>query len=197
MKISVQTTTQNASLLSLTSSGREPDPAPKGGKAKAAENGISSALEAASKKADEDATVIAALREAVENGKNGRNDFTADRDRALADVNDYQKTANKLRAALGLEETRPMTQADVAYESASISTTTIEAEIGGQKISGQFVSFERVSYDSSTGLSARSASASNITSSFGGITANAQSASVASLYAGTGTQVSNLFGRTV
>jgi len=196
MQISIQTTTQNASLFSLTSGSRASEPAAKDVKSKPADTGIASALEAASKKADEDAAVIAALREAVENGKDNREDFAAERKRALADVDDYRKAANQLRAALGLEETEQVQGVHVEYESASISKTTIEAEIGGQKVSGQLVSIERASFNSSTGLSVRSASASNISSSFGGVTANYQSASVSSLYAGSGSQVANLFGLT-
>ncbi len=91
--------------------------------------------------------MIAALQDAVEKGK-GKDD-DKEKDGALATVEDYQKTAGKLKVALGEEESG--TSANVAYESATISTTTIEAEIGGETVSAQFVSFERVSYDSETG----------------------------------------------
>jgi len=192
MQLSLQTTTQNASLFSLTSGSRANAPAGKDLTSKPEGDGMASALEAASKKADDDAAVIAALREAVENGKDNREDFTAERKRALADVDDYRKAANQLRSALGLEETEQVQGVHVEYESASISKTMIEADFGGEKVSGELVSIERVSFNSKTGLSVSTASASNITSSFGGVTANYQSASVSSLYAGTGKQVSQL-----
>ena len=201
MQISIETTTQSTSLFSasFSSGGAEGDKsAPKGnayGHEIGQRNGHDKApavsvLEAASKKAEEDAVVIAALRDAVDKGKDA--DEEDDKDGALATVEDYQKTAGQLKAALGEEDTGP--SASIAYESATISTTTIEAEIGGETISAQFVSFERVSYDSETGLSARSASASTIEGDFSYGSFSHQSASVSELYAGTGDQVSNLLG---
>lgn len=201
MQISIETTTQSTSLFSATfsSGGSEGHKsAPKGnayGHEIGQRNGHDKApavsvLEAASKKAEEDAVVIAALRDAVEKGKGS--DEEDDKDGALATVEDYQKTAGQLKAALGEEDTGP--SASIAYESATISTTTIEAEIGGETISAQFVSFERVSYDSETGFSARSASASTIEGDFNYGSFSHQSASVSELYAGTGEQVSNLLG---
>ncbi|MHA7774915.1 hypothetical protein [Roseibium sp. M-1] len=194
MQISVETTTQSTSLFSASFSGG----GARGGK-QGPDDGIDgnspaktpavSVLEAASKKAEEDAVVIAALQDAVEKGK-GEDDET--KDGALATVEDYQKTAGKLKAALGEGDTGP--QGNVAYEGATISTTTIEAEIGGETISAQFVSFERVSYNSETGLSVRSASASAIEGDFNGGSFSYQSASVSELYAGTGEQVSNVLG---
>ena len=103
-----------------------------------------SLLEQASKKAEEDAVVIAALQAAVEKGK-GEEEEEAN-EGALATVEDYQKTAGQLRAALGEEDSGA--SATASYESATISTTTIEAEVGGSTISAQFVSYERVSFDS-------------------------------------------------
>lgn len=201
MQISVETTTQSTSLFSASFSnggteGNKPDPR---GHAYGHEIGqrnghdkapAVSVLEAASKKAEEDAVVISALQDAVEKGKDKDDEDKGDR---LATVEDYQKTAGKLKAALG-EEEGP--SASVAYESASISTTTIEAEIGGETISAQFVSFERVSYDSETGLSVRSASASSIEGDFSYGSFSSQSASVSELYAGTGEQLSNFLGLT-
>ncbi|MBO6890325.1 MAG: hypothetical protein JJ866_00165 [Roseibium sp.] len=196
MQISIETTVQSASIMSASFSGGGADGAKGGpkGQAHGPEDGqkaapVLSALEAASKKAEEDAVVIAALQAAVEEGKTGEDD---DKDGALATVEDYQKTAGKLKAALGEEATGP--SADVAYESATISTTTIEAEIGGETISAQFVSYERVSFDSDTGLSVRSASAATIEGDFGDSSFSYQSAAVSELYAGTGEQFSNLTG---
>lgn len=202
MQISIETTTQSTSLFSASFSagGSENNKADPKGNAYGHEIGqrnghdkapAVSVLEAASKKAEEDAVVISALQEAVEKGK-GKDD-DEDKDKSLATVEDYQKTAGKLKAALG-EEDGP--SANIAYESATISTTTIEAEIGGETISAQFVSFERVSYDSETGLSARSASASTIEGDFSYGSFSSQSASVSELYAGTGDQVSNFLGLT-
>ncbi|WP_422040239.1 hypothetical protein [Roseibium sp.] len=202
MQITVETTTQSASLFSASFSSNGPEgsrPGPKGnayGHEIGQRNGLNktapaSALEAASKKAEEDAVVIAALQQAVEKGKG--EDEEESRERALATVEDYQKTAGKLQAALGEEDSG--VSASVAYESASISTTTIEAEIGGETISAQFVSYERVSYDSETGLSVRSASAATIEGDFGDSSFSYLSASVSELYAGTGEQVSNLANR--
>lgn len=198
MQISIETTTQSTSLYSASfSSGGAEDRKndPKGnayGHEIGQRNGHDKApavsvLDAASKKAEEDAVVIAALQDAVEKGKG---DEGEEKDGALATVEDYQKTAVKLKAALGEEESG--SAANVAYESATISTTTIEAEIGGETISAQFVSFERVSFDSETGLSVRSASASTIEGEFDGGSFSYQSAAVSELYAGTGNQVSNL-----
>ncbi|MBO6510173.1 MAG: hypothetical protein JJ979_17125 [Roseibium sp.] len=200
MQISIETTTQSASIYSASFSNEGPERGkadPKGhahGHEIGQRNGHHKAppvsvLELASKKAEEDAVVIAALRDAVEEGKGGDDD---DKDGALATVEDYQKTAGKLKAALGEEATGPA--ADVAYESATISTTTIEAEIGGETISAQFVSYERVSFDSDTGLSVRSASAATIEGDFGDSSFSYQSAAVSELYAGTGEQFSNLTG---
>jgi hypothetical protein len=199
MQISIETTTQSASLFSASFSsggaeGQKNDP--KGnayGHEIGQRNGHDktpavSVLEAASKQAEEDAVVIAALQDAVEKGK----DDDEDKDGALATVEDYQKTAGKLKAALGEEDSGP--SANVAYESATISTTTIEAEIDGETVSAQFVSFERVSYDSETGLSVRSANASSIEGNFDNGSFSYQSAAVSELYAGTGDQVSNLLG---
>jgi len=202
MQISIETTTQSTSLLSASFSagGSENNKADPKGNAYGHEIGqrdghdkapAVSVLEAASKKAEEDAVVISALQEAVEKGK-GKDDDD-DKDKSLATVEDYQNTAGKLKAALGEEDG---SSASVAYESATISTTTIEAEIDGETISAQFVSFERVSYDSETGLSARSASASSIEGDFSYGSFSHQSASVSELYAGTGDQVSNFLGLT-
>lgn len=201
MQISIETTTQSTSLYSASfaSGGAEGNKsAPKGnayGHEIGQRNGhdkapAESLLEAASKKAEEDAVVIAALQDAVEKGKGKEDD---DKDKNLATVEDYQKTAGKIKAALG-EADGPSAQ--LAFESATISTTTIEAEIGGETISAQFVSFERVSYDSATGLSVRSASASSIEGDFSYGSFSSQTASVSELYAGTGDQVSNFLGLT-
>lgn len=200
MQISIETTTQTTSLLSARFSAGGSDgngAAPRGnayGQEIGQRNGHDKApaetlLEAASKKAEEDAVVIAALQDAVDKGKG--KDEDDDKDGALATVEDYQKTAGKLKSALGEDQG---SSASIVYESASISTTTIEAEIGGETISAQFVSFDRVSYDSETGLSARSASASSIEGNFAYGSFSHQSASVSELYAGTGDQVSNLLG---
>ncbi|TYC67978.1 hypothetical protein FMN63_18280 [Stappia sp. BW2] len=203
MQISIETTTQSTSLFSASFSnggaeGQKNDP--KGnayGHEIGQRNGHDkspavSVLEAASKQAEEDAVVIAALQDAVEKGKGNVKDDDEDKDGALATVEDYQKTAGKLKAALGEEESGA--SANVAYESATISTTTIEAEIGGETVSAQFVSFERVSYDSETGLSVRSANASSVEGNFDNGSFSYQSAAVSELYAGTGDQVSNLLG---
>lgn len=200
MQISIETTVQSSSIYSASLSNEGPERGkadPKGhahGHEIGQRNGHHKAppvnvLELASKKAEEDAVVIAALREAVEEGKGGDED---DKDGALASVEDYQKTASKLKVALGEEETG--SAADVSYESATISTTTIEAEIGGETVSAQFVSYERVSFDSETGLSVRSASASTIEGDFDNGSFSYQNASVSELYAGTGEQFSNLAG---
>ncbi|QDG74540.1 hypothetical protein [Labrenzia sp. PHM005] len=195
MQISIETTTQSTSLMSASFQGSgNPSLKPENedGKPGAAPKDTAvSLLEAASQKAEEDAVVIAALREAVEEGKGDEDD---DEDGALATVEDYQKTAGQIAAALG--EDAPGSAASLAYESATISTTTIEAEIGGETLTAQFVSFERVSYNSETGLSARSASASTIEGDFNNGSFSYQSASVSELYAGTGNQVSNLAGLT-
>ncbi|MCV0427491.1 MAG: hypothetical protein K5905_18695 [Roseibium sp.] len=199
MQISVETTSQSTSLFSASFSNHGSD-GPKGkghghGHEIGQRNGhhkapALSVLDAASEKAEKDAVVIAALQAAVEKGKSGKSD-DEDKDGALATVEDYQKTAGKLKAALGEEDTGGPS-ASVAYESATISTTTIEAEIGGETISAQFVSYERVSFNSETGLSVRSASASTIEGDFDNGSFSYQSASVSELYAGTGEQVSNL-----
>ena len=193
MQISVETTTQSTSLFSASFSNGSTKGEKQGPNDGVGGNGSEKApavsvLEAASKKAEEDAVVIAALQDAVEKGKGEDDDKK--KDGALATVEDYQKTAGKLKAALGEEDSGP--SANVAYESATISTTTIEAEIGGETVSAQFVSFERVSFNSETGLSVRSASASSIEGDFNGGSFSYQNASVSELYAGTGEQVSNL-----
>ncbi|MES0880464.1 hypothetical protein [Roseibium sp. SCP14] len=198
MQISVETTTQSASLFSASFSSGGSD-GPKGnayGHEIGQRNGQNKApavsvLEAASKKAEEDAVVIAALQQAVEKGKSGDDDDKK-KDGNLATVEDYQKAAGKLKAALGEEDGGP--SASVAYESATISTTTIEAEIGGETISAQFVSYERVSFNNETGLSVRSASASTIEGEFDNGSFSFQNASVSELYAGNSEQVSNLAG---
>lgn len=194
MQISVETTTQSTSLFSASFSGGNTKGEKQGPNDGIGGNGPDTApavsvLEAASKQAEEDAVVIAALQDAVEKGK-GKGDDDKEKDGALATVEDYQKTAGKLKAALGEEDSGP--SANVAYESATISTTTIEAEIGGETVSAQFVSFERVSFNSETGLSVRSASAAAIEGDFNGGSFSYQSASVSELYAGTGEQASNL-----
>ncbi len=193
MQISIETTTQSASIFSASFSNgvaggstRDPEGKAQGPAGKPEEAPAVSVLEAASKKAEEDAVVIATLRDAVEKGKSDEEDDAGDT--VLATVEDYQKTAGELKAALG-EGGAP---ASITYESASISTTTIEAEIGGETLSAEFISFERVSYDSETGLSVRNASASSIEGDFDNGSFSYQSASVSSLYAGTGEQVSNL-----
>lgn len=194
MQISIETTTQSTSMLSASFQGSGntlQNPNNDGSKPEAAPKDTAvNLLEAASQKAEEDAVVIAALREAVEDGK-GDDD---DEDGALASVEDYQKTAGQIAAALG--EDAPDSAASVAYESATISTTTIEAEIGGETISAQFVSYERVSFNNETGLSVRSASASTIEGDFANGSFSHQSASVSELYAGTGNQISSLAGLT-
>jgi hypothetical protein len=190
MQISIETTTQSASLFSASfSGGRDKAQSSEDAGDGAEKAPAVSVLEAASKKAEEDAVVIAALQDAVDKGK-GKDD--EDKDGALATVEDYQKTAGKLKTALGEEE--GASSASVAYESATISTTTIEAEIGGETVSAQFVSFERVSFNSETGLSVRSASAATAEGTFDGGSFSYQNASVSELYAGTGKQVSNLLG---
>jgi len=208
MQISVETTTQSTSLFSasISSSGNDRGPhGPKGhghgheiGRGNGHHKGDQAApavslLEAASEKAEKDAVVIAALQDAVEKGKG--KDSDEDKDGALATVEDYQKTAGKLKAALG-EDSDTGASSSISYESATVSTTTIEAEIGGETLTAQFVSFERVSYDNETGLSVRSASASEIEGEFGNGSFSYQSASVSELYAGTGEQVSSLLGLT-
>ncbi|WP_299475323.1 hypothetical protein [uncultured Roseibium sp.] len=201
MQISVETTTQSASLFSASFSSGGPEGSKQGPKGYAYGHDIGqrngqekapavSVLEAASKKAEEDAVVIATLQQAIDKGKGDDDDES--KDKALATVEDYQKTAGKLKAALGEEDQG--VSASVAYESASISTTTIEAEIGGETVSAQFVSYERVSYNSETGLSVRSASAAAIEGEFDDGSFSYLSASVSELYAGTGEQVSNLAG---
>mgnify|MGYP000285675521 CR=1 FL=1 len=187
MQISIETTTQSTSILSatFTSSGRSGNSAEQT-EQNAPKAPALTALEAATKKAEEDAVVIAALQDAVEKGKGETEEDSEET--ALATIEDYQETAGKLRSALGEDGDKPT----LAYESATISTTTIEAEIDGNTLSAEFVSFERVSYDSATGLTARSASATNIEADFGNVTASYQNASVSSLYAGTGTQIGNL-----
>lgn len=187
MQISIETTTQSATVFSASFSGNSG--AISGGLNKDEETPTSapSVLELASKKAEEDAVVIAALQDAVEKGRGeGEED---DEDGALAKMEEYRETAGKMKSALGeTGENSPQ----ISYESATIKTTTIEAELDGQTLTAEFVSFERVSYDSATGLSARSASASNIEGDFGSSSFSQQTASVSSLYAGTSEQVGNL-----
>ncbi|ADZ72152.1 hypothetical protein [Polymorphum gilvum] len=185
MQLTIETTTTTATLFAAGQSGSGQ------GKAAATRSDAPdapavSALQAAAEKAEEDAVVIAALQAAVDKGK-GRDD---DEDGALATVEDYRKAAGQLKAALGEDEGGAA--ASAAYESATVTRTTVEGEIGGQTISASFVSFERVSYDSATGLSARSASALDVEVSGNGVTSVYQGASVSSLYAGTGSQLGNL-----
>lgn len=196
MQISIETTTQSTSLLSASfqgSGGALGKPEAEDSKpGQPPKDTAVSLLEAASQKAEEDAVVIAALREAVEESRDG--DDPDEKDNTLATVEDYRKTAGQLANALG--EDAPSSAAQVAYESATISTTTIEAEIGGETVSAQFVSFERVSFNSETGLSVRSANASSIEGDFKNGSFSYQSAAVSELYAGTGSQISNLAGFT-
>lgn len=195
MQISVETTTQHTTVFSASFGNRgleKNDQGPKGAlqQDSKAEAPAVSVLEAAGKKAEEDAVVIAALRDAVEKGK-GNEETDDDNKGALATIEDYQKTAGKLQTALGEE---PGRAASLSYESATISTTTIEAEIGGETLTAQFVSFERASYDSETGLSVRSANASSVEGDFGNSSFSYQSASVSELYSGNSEQVSNVLG---
>ncbi|MBO0345636.1 hypothetical protein J0X15_10435 [Roseibium sp. CAU 1637] len=193
MQISIETTTQTSSTLiaslSATSgksaaSGQQTDKA-------ATANPVTSVLENATKKAEKDAVVIAALQKAVDQGK-GETEEDSEK-KALASIAEYQKTAGKLQTALGDKGIRDDASTQLLqFESASISTTTIEAEIGDQTVSAEFISIDRVSYDSRTGLSARSATAANIEATSGNSALSYQSASVSSLYAGTGEQVGNL-----
>ena len=192
MQISIETTTQSSSLFSATFSGNnqgalKPDDDEKSILENAKPKPVN-VLEAASQRAEEDAVVIAALQEAIEEGREEDDD---DKDNDLATVEDYQKAAGQLRSALGEDELSP---SSVAYESATISTTTIEAEIGGETISAEFVSYERVSFSSETGLSVRTASASSIEGDFDNGSFSYESAAVSELYAGTGNQFSNLAG---
>ncbi len=189
MQLSIETTTQSASIFTATTSGSRSAPASAlTDKGKDQASPVLSSLQSAAKKAEEDAVVIAALQEAVEKGK-GETDKDSEKS-ALAKMDEYRETAGKLKTALG-EETGPG-RASVSYESATISTTTIEAEIGGETVSAEFISIERVSFDNETGLSVRRASASNIDAELGNLSASYQSASVSSLYAGTGEQLGNL-----
>ena len=190
MQLSIETTTQSSSIFTASFGQGGSRPAD-GGTGKPLVEPAVTALEAAAKKAEEDAVVIAALQAAVEKGRSEQ-EGEEDDDGTLASIEDYQQTAGKLKAALGEENTG--TSASVAYESASISTTTIEAEIGGETISAEFISIERVSFNSETGLSVRTASAASIEGEFDNGSFSYQSAAVSSLYAGTGEQVSNLAG---
>ncbi|MEP3046740.1 MAG: hypothetical protein ABJL55_01725 [Roseibium sp.] len=192
MQISIETTTQSSSLYSATFSGNgqgslKPGPDDNSPLENAKPQPVN-ILEAASKKAEEDAVIIAALQDAVDKG---RGEEDEEKEGGLATVEDYQKAAGQLKSALGEDE---ISASSVAYESATISTTTIEAEIGGETVSAQFVSFERVSFNSETGLSVRSASASSIEGDFDNGSFSYQSTSVSELYAGTGDQISNLAG---
>lgn len=190
MQLSIETTTQSTSILSasFSSGGGSKSPLDQSGKGTEKAPSVS-LLESASKKAEEDAVVIAALQAAVEKGK-GETEEDANKT-ALATADDYRETAGKIKTALGHEDGSGKSSS-IAYESATITTTTIEAEIDGNTLSAQYVSFERQSYDSATGLSVRSANATNIEADFGNVTASYQNASVSSLYAGTGDQVGNL-----
>ncbi|MFD1695533.1 hypothetical protein [Roseibium aestuarii] len=193
MQISIETTTQTSSTLvaTLSSSGRQGNGRAEGASKDKSEAPLANALEAATKKAEEDAVVIAALQKAAEQRK-GADEKDSEK-RALASIEDYRKTAGKLKSALGDKEIRDEGRSNLLQiESASISTTTVEATFGDQTISAEFVSIDRVSYDSRTGLSARSASAASIEADFGDTSLSYQSASVSSLYAGTGEQVGNL-----
>lgn len=190
MQLSIQSTTTSASVFalqqgSLEAGGRGKAGGADEGPAKAAP--VTNVLDLAAKKAEEDAVVISALQEAVEKGKSEKDDD--DKSGKLATIEDYLDTAGKIRGALGEEGGQG---ASAAYESATITETVIEGEIGGQKISASFVSFDRVSYNSETGLTSRSASAMNIEVSGNGVSSSYQSASVSSLYAGTDKQLGNL-----
>ena len=190
MQLSIETTTQSTSILStsFSSGGGSRSPLEPSDDTSRKSPAVS-VLESASKKAEEDAVVIAALQAAVEKGK-GETDEDSKKT-ALATVDDYKETAGKLKTALG-QDGGSGNSPSISYESATITTTTIEAEIDGNTLSAQYVSFERQSYDSATGLSVRSASATNIEADFGNVTASYQNASVSSLYAGTGDQIGNL-----
>ncbi|WP_150525242.1 hypothetical protein [Roseibium sediminis] len=187
MQISIETTTQSASIFSAnfgnqTSLARQKDEG-EGAKAPAV-----SLLEQAADKAEEDAVVIAALQEAVEKGRDNGDD-DKDKTGSLATVEDYQKAAGKLKSALVAEEAAGPS---VSYESGKTTTTTIEAQFGDQTISAQFVSYERISYSSETGFSVRTASASSIEGKLGDAEFSYQSAAVSSLYAGSGSQIASL-----
>lgn len=186
MQISVETTTQSASIFTASFGNQSQSANQKDDSLQGAAPAVS-LLEQAADKAEEDAVVIAALQEAVQKGREEEDEDS--KSNKLATVEDYQKTAGKLKSALGVEDG---SGPSVSYESGTTTTTTIEATIGDETISAQFVSFERVSYSSDTGLSVRTASASNIEGQFGGFEFSQQSASVSSLYAGTGSQISNL-----
>jgi len=163
MQLSIETTTQSTSILSASFSSGGSSKSPLDQSKKESDKAPAvSLLESASKKAEQDAVVIAALQHAVEKGK-GENDEDAKKT-ALATADDYRKTAGKIKTALGQgdDSGSSASSSSIAYESATIKTTTIEAEIDGNTLSAQFVAFERQSYDSVTGLSVRSASASNI-----------------------------------
>ncbi|MBN9668801.1 hypothetical protein [Roseibium aggregatum] len=216
MQISIETTTQSTSLYSASISSSDTEREHRGPKGHGHAHGHGhgrgheigrgnghhkdaqgspavSLLEAASDKAEKDAVVIAALQDAVAKGKG--EDGDDDKPGALATVEDYQKAASQLKAALG-EDDDTGSAASISYESATISTTTIEAEIGGETLTAQFVSFERVSYDNDTGLSVSTASASDIEGTFGNGSFSYESSSVSELYVGTGEQVSSLLGLT-
>ncbi|WP_208997432.1 hypothetical protein [Pannonibacter phragmitetus] len=193
MQLSIQTTTTSASLLSVTQSSAGASGNPAAGKAGSGpstkDSASTSLLEAAAKKAEEDAVVINALRDAAQKGKTDEKESGK---KSLASIEDYTDTANKIRSAIGENASGSSGSASVAYESATITETLIEGEIGGQKISASFVSYDRVSYDSATGLSARSASSGSINVSGNGVSSSYQSASVSSLYAGTREQIGTL-----
>lgn len=192
MQLSIETTTQSTSILQASISGYgSPSPLKQAQDDAAPNVSPVSVLETATKKAEEDAVVIATLQQAIEKSR-GETDDDSEKT-ALATIEDYQKTAGKLQTALGDGEIRASTQDQLlSFESATISTTTIEAEVDGNTLSAEFVSFERVSYDSATGLTARSAEASNIQTQIGNVSGSYQSASVSELYVGTGDQVGNL-----
>ena len=187
MQISIETTTQSASIFSANFGNQSSLARQKEEGDKAAAPAVS-LLEQAADKAEEDAVVIAALKEAVEKGR-GSDEADKDNSGALATVEDYQKAAGKLKTALSADEAAAPS---VSYESGKTTTTTIEAQFGDQTITAQFVSYERVSYSSDTGLSVRTASASSIEGRLGDTDFSYQSAAVSSLYAGSGSQISNM-----
>lgn len=193
MQLSIQTTTTSASILAMSQSSTGSTGSPVKGtepvESSTKDSASTSVLEAATKKAEEDAVIIDALRQAV---KNGKSDAEEDDKKALATSDDYRETASRIQSSLGENTSAVSTSASVAYESATITETLIEGEINGQTISASFVSYDRVSYDSSTGLTANSASASSINVSGNGVSSSYQSASVSSLYAGTREQLGTL-----
>lgn len=198
MQVSLETTTSTTSTLvaTLSSAGKS---APGNSEGHRQDNKSGSpaetVLEAASKKAEKDAVVIAALQKAADQRK-GETEEDSEK-KALASIEDYRKTAGKLKTALGEKDIRDEGRESLLkIESATISTTTIEAQIGDETLTAEFVSIDRVSYDSQTGLSARSATATSIEADFDDFDLSYQSASVSSLYAGTSEQLGNLLSGT-